>query len=177
MNIWPSIQRIAILVIGIPILAGLACFQSAQGKPAWTAQAQASGYDKERVQVILFQSELQGGQRIDRDDPYLPPIIDAEARHGRAENYDRCKVAVDTYKQTGQVVRVDFNHPTKLFSVQVGGQRWAEEGADEVVLQDLACFFAAGDVRRTLVFPVDNENGKRLGTWRHGRYIEGAEEW
>lgn len=177
MNIWPSIQRVVVLVIGIPILLGIACFQTAQGRPAWTKQAQAAGYDKERAQVVLFQGEIQGGQRIDRDDPYLPPILDEEARHGRAENFDRCKVAVDTYKQTGQVARVGFDDPKKLFTVRVDGARWAEEGPDEVVLEDLACFFAAGDVRRTLVFPVDDENGRRLGTWRHGRYIEGEQEW
>ena len=127
--------------------------------------------------MVLFQGEIQGGQRIDRDDPNLPSLLDEEARHGRAENFDRCKVAVDTYRQTGQVARVGFDDPKKLFTVQVGGARWAEEGTDEAVLEDLACFFAAGDVRRQVVFPVDDEKGQRLGTWRYGRYIEGSREW
>lgn len=139
--------------------------------PAWVIQAQAAGYDKERAQVVLFKDEIQGGQRIDRDDPYLLPLLDEEARHWRAVNYERCRVAVDTNRQTGQVRRVGFDDPRTLFTVQVGAARWAEEGPDEVVLEDLACFFAAGDVRRQVVFPVDDEHGQRLGTWRYGRYI------
>jgi len=138
--------------------------------PTWATDAQANTSD--RHQVIRFKSEIQGGQRIDRDDPYLPPLLDEEARNGRAENFDRCRVAVATYKQTGQVVRVGFDDPTTLFIVRVGSQRWLDEGADEVVLEDLACFFAAGDVRRKVRFPVLDEHGRPLGEWRYGRYVK-----
>lgn len=150
----------------------LACsVVSPRTTPAWAIQAQAGASNKEWAQVVLFTGEIRDGQRIDRDDPYLPPLLDEEARHGRAENYDRCKVAVDIYQQTGQVRRVGFDDPTTLFTVRVDGARWAEEGPDEVVLEDLACFFAAGDVRRKVVFPVADEKGRRLGIWRYGRLI------
>lgn len=137
--------------------------------PTWVTDAQAN--TSGRHQVIRFKSEIQGGQRIDRDDPYLPPL-DEEARYGRAENFDRCRVAVATYEQTEQVARVGFDDPTTLFTVRVGSQRWLDEGADEVVLEDLACFFAAGDVRRKVRFPVLDENGRPLGEWRYGRYVK-----
>lgn len=136
--------------------------------PKWAADAQAN--TSERHQVIRFKSEIQGGQRIDRDDPYLP-LLDEEARHGRAENFDRCRVAVATYNHTGQVVRVGFDDSTTLFTVRVRSQRWLDEGADEVVLEDLACFFAAGDVRRKVRFPVLDEHGRPMGEWRYGRYV------
>ena len=164
-------QKLAVGFACVALGALLACSIAApRPTPAWAIDAQASA--SERHQVIRFRGEVQDGQRIDRDDPYLPPILDEEARHGRAENYDRCKIAVDTYQQTGQVVRIGFDDPTTLFTVRVGSQRWKEEGADEVVLEDLACFFAAGDVRRRVMFPVQDERGKRLGTWRYGRYVE-----
>ena len=138
--------------------------------PTWAIDAQAN--TSERHQVIRFKREIQGGQRIDRDDPYLRPLLDEDARHGRAENFERCRVAVATYEQTGQVMRVGFDDPTTLFTVRVGSQRWLDEGADEVVLEDLACFFAAGDDRRKVRFPVLDEHGRPLGEWRYGRYVK-----
>ena len=164
-------RQLAVGFACVALGALLACSIAApRPTPAWAIDAQAS--TSERHQVIRFRREVRDGLRIDRDDPYLTPILDEEVRHGRAENYDRCKIAVDTYQQTGQVVRIGFDDPTTLFAVRVGSRRWMDDGPDEVVLEDLACFFAAGDVRRRVVFPVQDERGKRLGTWRYGRYVE-----
>lgn len=168
-----------VLLIGFIVVAAsttiilgvlIGSMKTPRPEPAWVIDAQAN--TSERHQVIRFKREIQSGQRMDRDDPYLPPLLDEEARHGRAENFDRCKVAVATYKQTGQVARLGFDDPVTLFTVRVDSQRWLDEGADEVVLEDLACFFAAGDARRKVHFPVLDEHGRRLGDWRYGRYIK-----
>lgn len=134
--------------------------------PNWVYEARAGASD--RPQVILFRHEVVGGQRVDRDDPYLPPILDEEARYGRLINYDRCRVAIDANLASGRVLRVGYDDPKTLFTVQVNADRWE---ADESLLEDLACLFAAGDVRRTVVFPVLDGEGRQIGVWRHGRYL------
>ena len=150
-------------------------FMHASDGPSWAREAHAAGAGKESSQRILFAREIENGQRIDRDDPYLPPIIDEEARHGRAENFDRCRVALDVYQQTGQVARIGFDDSRHLFTVRVGTERWLREGPDESILEDLACFFTAGDVRRLIVFPVDDEQGRRLGMWQKDRFVAAAQ--
>lgn len=156
------------------VVAALTMFTQSDDGPAWARQAHAAGAGKESSQRILFAGEIENGQRIDHDDPYLPPISDREARDGRAENFDRCGVAVDVYRQTGQVARIGFDDPKHLFTVHVSTERWMHEGPDEAMLEDLACYFAAGDARRQIIFPIHDDQGRRLGMWRKVRFVPAA---
>lgn len=155
----------AFALLGVLSLTALAYRITLPAHPAWVYQVQASVSD--RPQTILFGHLVNDGRRLDQEDPYLP-LLDDETRHGRATNFQRCLVAVDVNQRSGVISRVGFDDPRTLFTVAVDGSRW---DADEILLDDLACVFAAGDVRRTVEFTVNDEHGRPIGLWRHGRYL------
>lgn len=135
----------------------------------WTKQAQAQGNQRWREQVVLFADQVRDGERLDRADPWLPPL-DAEAEEARRLNFDRCRVAVDQMKASGQVRRLAFDDPRTLFTVSIDGQRWRED-RDITVPEDIACVFTAGDVRRGIRFTVFDERGRLIGQWWGRRLI------
>ena len=155
----------AVLIIGAVLLLGIAWLNGSDATWVRAAQARTSG----REQVVLFQREIENGARIDRDDPYLPRL-DAEVSENRRLNYKRCRVQVQQAQALGIVRRVRFDDPRLLFVAEIDMRAWREQGADPVVFEDLACVFAAGDVRRYVRFRVF-DGGREVGQWRYAKWV------
>lgn len=158
------------VILAMAFLAAASAFAaSAPPRSDWAHTARANGSDRWREQVVLFAHEIQDGRRIDRDDPYLPRL-DAEASEDRRLNYERCSVAVDQRLAAGQVHALRYDEPRTLFALVVDGKRWRED-PDEMMLDEVACTFVAGDSRRRIQFPVYDEHGQLLGRWRWARFV------
>lgn len=170
MNARPLTRSALLWMANLAGIAMLLAVHDSQAAASWTKQAQAAGYDRGRAQVVLYGDQIVQGARVDRADPWLP-ALDAEAEHNRVENYDRCRVAVDQRRATGQIKRLVVDDPRSLFAVVVDGTRWAED-PDTTVIEDAACVFQAGDSRTALRFPVRDEHGQILGHWWGIRFQE-----
>lgn len=162
----PSAQ----VLLGLAFLAAASTLAAtAPPRSDWAHTATAHGTNRGLEQVILFRHEIRDGRRIDRDDPYLPRL-DAEASETRRLNFEFCQVAMSQRLATGQVRALRTDEPRTLFALVVDGQRWREE-PDDIVLEEAACNFAAGDSRRLLQFPVYDERGQLIGRWRWSRFV------
>lgn len=163
MSAWHPVLAIGALSVSI------ACMALPPSAPSRANMASLAGPHHEYAQVILFDSQIRDGRRIDRDDPYLPRL-DAEASEARRLNYEFCTVAMEQRLATGQVRALRMDEPRTLFALVVDGQRWRED-PDDIVLDEAACMFTAGDSRRRIQFPVYDERGQLLGRWRWSRFV------
>lgn len=159
----------SVLLAILGLAAASAFAMSAPPRSDWVHTARAQGSDRWREQVVLFRHEVQDGRRVDRDDPYLPRL-EPEASEDRRLNFERCQVAVEQRLATGQVAALRYDDPRTLFALVVDGERWRED-PDDMVLDDVACLFTAGDARRRIQFPVTDENGQLIGRWRWSRFV------
>lgn len=140
--------------LGLSILA-LYAF----GKPPerWAQVAGAYGYDRERQQAILFRAAIEDGIIIDRSNLDLPRLNEEE-EHGRRLNFDRCKVGMDVYKQSGAIKGWRFDDFEYRFALDVDPTKWASYDDQEGVLEMAQCYFSAGDSRVKLKIPVYGTN-------------------
>ncbi len=160
---------IGVVLATLALVDTSAFAMSAPPSSDWAHTATAHGSDRWREQVILFRHEVQDGRRVDRDDPYLPRL-DAEASEDRRLNFERCQVAVEQRLATGQIAALRYDDPRTLFALEVDGKRWRED-PDDMVLEEVACVFVAGDSRRRIQFPVTDERGQLIGRWRWSRFV------
>jgi hypothetical protein len=143
--------------------------QSWHGKPQqarWAQVASAYGYDRSRQQAILFRAAVKDGKIIDRSNLDLP-LLDAEAEEGRRLNFDRCRVGLDVYEQSGAIKGWRVNDPTYRFALDVDPATWATYDDKEGVLTMAECYFTAGDSRVGLRIPVYGTNKyKPVQLWK-----------
>ncbi len=134
-------------------------------------QARAQGSERWREQVLLYGDLVKDGKRLDRADPWLTKLDD-EAEEARRLNFERCQVAINQRLASGQIKRLRYDDPRTQFGLILDGARWRED-PDISVLEEVACVFTAGDVRRGIRFPVLDERGQHIGSW-HGIKFIGA---